>query len=144
MDAEPLDAADRTLVEAAREVIRRAYREERHTVGAAVRTTTGEVFTGVNIDTCGYGPCAEPIAIGAAVAAGHPDVACLVAVSGRTGDLPVLAPCGNCRQLLADYAPDARVILPGESGPAKVRAAALLPHAYQAFRNCTGASRPRA
>ena len=133
MTSDPLDAADRELVEAARDVIRRNYVEGRHTVGAAVRTTTGEVFAGVNIDICGYGPCAEPIAIGAAVSAGRRGIASIVAVGSGRREFQVIPPCGNCRQMLADYAPEARVILPGEGRLLKVRALDLLPHPFLDF-----------
>lgn len=112
----------------------RAYQEDRHTVGAAVRTATGDIHVGVNVDTVGYGPCAEPVAFGAAVAAGQADVRAIVAV-GRPPEHRILAPCGNCRQLLAEYAPRAFVILETAAGArTKVRASDLLPEPYLSSR----------
>src|SRR3990170_3707497 len=130
MAYEELDAKDRELVEAARDVMRRHYADDRHTVAAAVRTTTGKVYVGVDVETTGYGPCAEPVAIGTAASQGEREFVSIVAVSGGDPALPVLAPCGNCRQLLADYAPDATVILPQGGTLVKARARDLLPLAY--------------
>jgi len=134
MAHEEIDAEDRELIEAAREVIRRNYREDRHTVGAAVRTPSGKVYVGVDVGTTAYGPCAEPVAIGAAVSQGEREFVSIVAVSGGDPAFPVLAPCGNCRQLLVDYAPDAQVILPQGGKLVKVRARDLLPLPYRGFR----------
>lgn len=128
----PVDADDRALVEAAAEVIRANYEHPRHTVGAAVRGVSGAVYVGVNVESCGYGPCAEPIAIGAAVAAGEREFETIVAVAGKAGG-SVLPPCGNCRQLLVDYAPNAHVILTRNGKLAKLRAGDLIPQAYRNF-----------
>ncbi len=129
-----LDARDLELIEAARDVMRRNYVEDRHTVAAAVRTASGNVYVGVDVETTGYGPCAEPVAIGAAASHGEREFASIVAVAGGDPALPVLAPCGNCRQLLADYAPDAMVILPQGEALVKAEARSLLPLAYHRFR----------
>jgi len=128
-----LDARDEELIEAALGVIRRNYREERHTVGAAVRCASGKIYVGVNVDSCGYGPCAEPVAIGAAVSHGEHGFLSIVAVSGKRASDPLLSPCGNCRQLLVDYAPDAMVILEHEGKPVKTSVSNLLPDAYRNF-----------
>ncbi|HTX91117.1 MAG TPA: cytidine deaminase [Anaerolineales bacterium] len=124
---------DRLLVQAAIEVITRAYREERHTVGAAVLCGSGTIYTGVNVDSCGYGPCAEPIAIGTAVSQGEREFVTIVAVGGWNTRYPVLPPCGNCRQLLWDYAPKATVLLGKNDTLIKVSIADLLPQAYRNF-----------
>ncbi len=128
-----LDAKDEELIEAALDVIRRNYREGRHTVGAAVLCSSGKIYVGVDVDSCGYGPCAEPVAIGAAVSHGERKFLSIVAVGGgRTSD-PLMSPCGNCRQLLIDYAPDAMVILKHEGRPMKTTVSNLLPDAYRNF-----------
>lgn len=62
----PLQEADHQLIETACEVLRRNYLPARHTVAAAVRCPSGSLYTGVNVEACGYGPCAEPVALGAA------------------------------------------------------------------------------
>ena len=73
-------------------------------VGAAIRTPSGKVFTGVNVENAAYteGTCAEAGAIAAMVAAGETEIA-EVAVVGDAPD-PV-TPCGGCRQKIAEFAP---------------------------------------
>ena len=73
-------------------------------VGAAIRTASGRVFTGVNVENAAYpeGTCAEAGAIAAMVAAGETRIAA-VAVIGD-GPEPV-SPCGGCRQKIAEFAP---------------------------------------
>ncbi|MGB7537575.1 MAG: cytidine deaminase [Anaerolineales bacterium] len=124
---------DRLLVQAAIEVVAKNYREERHTVGAAVLCASGKIYTAVNVESVGYGPCAEPIAIGAAVSRGEKEWVTVVAVQGGTAGFPVIPPCGNCRQLLWDYAPDAAVLLDKDGALIKVSIGDLLPMAYRNF-----------
>lgn len=128
-----IDAQDQELIEAATGVIRRNYREGRHSVGAAVRGASGRIYTGVNVESCGYGPCAEPVAIGAAISNGERELLSIVAVAGWDEGYHLLSPCGNCRQLLVDYAPRAMVILERRGSPVKTVAANLLPVAYSYF-----------
>ena len=130
MPFQPLDPADHELIQAAAEVLRRNYHPVRHTVGAAVRCASGRVYTGINVEACGYGPCAEPIAIGAAFTAGERDIQAIVAVCQRGDEYPVLSPCGNCRQLLVDYVPEAVVIFANDGAVLKAPARELLPGAY--------------
>jgi len=129
----PLDETDHALLAAARETLLRAYHEERHTVGAAIRAASGRVYTGVNIEACAAGPCAEPIALGAAITAGERAFETIVAVGGRDEPGYVLNPCGNCRQMMIDYAPEMMVIVEYEGQVCKVRARDLLPGAYHHF-----------
>lgn len=126
----PLTPDDEKLIEAARDVLRRNYVPVRHTVGAAVRCSSGRIYTGINVEACGYGPCAEPIAIGTAFSNGERELRAIVAVCTHSDDYPVLSPCGNCRQLLIDYAPDAMVILVNDGEVVKTQARNLLPGAY--------------
>ena len=128
-----ITAQDHALVQAAIDVIRDNLRDERHTVGAAVRCASGNVYTGVNVESCGYGPCAEPIAIGAAISHGERQFMTIVAVGGWDTRYPLLSPCGNCRQLLWDYAPEAKVLLLKEGKMIKVGIGDLLPLAYRNF-----------
>jgi len=130
MDSHPLDAEDQELVDAARETLRRCHRPGRHTVAAAVRAGSGRIYMGINVEACGYGPCAEPIAIGAAFTAGEIEILSIVAVRKRGDGYPVLSPCGNCRQLIVDYSPDAMVIFDNDGKVLKARAVELLPGAY--------------
>jgi len=124
-------ARDAKLIARAREVIRRNYDgvKKNHTVGAALRCASGSVYVGVNVYSL-HGACAEVVAIGAAITAGEREFACLACVRGAEGE-EILPPCGNCRQLLHDYAPDCRVVVPTGDGWTTVRVADLLPVSYK-------------
>ena len=130
-----INSTDQKLINTAIDVIRRNYSSPRHTVGSAVLCSSGKIYSGVNIECCGYGPCAEPVAIGAAISNGEREIVTIVAVT-IDGDLyPVLSPCGNCRQLLFDYAPDCMVIVTHEAKIVKVKAKDLIPEAYSSMDN---------
>ena len=122
---------DQQLIERAREVIRRHYDKEKkhHTVGAALRCASGHVYVGVNVHSL-HGACAELVAIGAAITAGEREFECVACVRGADGE-EILPPCGNCRQLLHDYARDCLVVVPTMDGWTKVRVADLLPFSYK-------------
>jgi cytidine deaminase len=124
-------ARDQELIGRAREVIRRNYDGEKknHTVGAALRCASGNVYVGVNVHSL-HGSCAECVAIGAAITAGERQFECLACVRGADGE-EILPPCGNCRQMLNDYAPDCLVVVPTADGWTKVRVADLLPFSYK-------------
>ena len=131
---QPLTAEDRALVRLAQKALRSGYREHRHGVAAAVRTVSGTVYVGLNVDGI-HGPCAEHVAIGAAVTAGDPKLRSMVAVAKRGTAYPVLSPCGNCRQLLLDYAPDATVIARYPNGRVvRLSVQESLPAAFRTFR----------
>jgi len=92
------------------------------------------ILRGVNVESAGAGPCAEPVALGAAISAGEQGLLAIVAVGGFDAPGYVLNPCGNCRQMMIDYAPDMLVIVGDEHGAHfKVRARDLLPFAYRHF-----------
>jgi len=128
-----LDSQDQQLIDAASTVLEQNYDAERHTVGAAVLTGSGKIYSAVNVESVGYGPCAEPIAIGSAISAGERELLCIVAVGNEQSPHGLLSPCGNCRQLLSEYAPDCMVIIEHESRLVKVRVRDLLPDAYHKF-----------
>ena len=128
-----ITSQDRLLIQAAIEVIAKNFREERHTVGAAVLCASGKIYAGVNVESCGYGPCAEPIAIGTAISQGEREFMTIVAVGGWNASYPLLPPCGNCRQLLWDYASDAMILLDKEGTLIKVGIGDLMPLAYRNF-----------
>lgn len=84
-------------------------------VGAALLTADGKVFTGCNIENASYSPtnCAERTAFFKAVSEGERDFVA-IAVAGGKGEAPdaLCAPCGVCRQVMAEFCtPDFRVIL---------------------------------
>ena len=80
-----------------------------HTVGAAVRCKNGKVYSGVNCDGI-HGSCAEYIAMGIAISSGEREFDTIVAVHDKAPNC-LVAPCGNCRQMLVEYSPDIKVIL---------------------------------
>lgn len=122
-----LDASDLELIARAYDTLKRCYCDPKHTVGAAVLCGSGSMYTGVNIEACAYGPCAEPVALGAAFTNAEREIKTIVAVS-YSGN--VLSPCGNCRQLLFDYAPDAMVIFNNAGEFVKTEVRNLLPGSY--------------
>jgi cytidine deaminase len=87
------------------------------------------VFTAVHLEAYigRVAVCAEAIAVGMGAAVGDTNIEVIVAVN-RDGD--VVAPCGICRELISDYAPRAKVIVPGIAGPELVSVATLLPNKY--------------
>ena len=96
-----------------------------HTMGAAVRASDGTTYAGVNLYHFTGGPCAELVALGSARAAGARGITHIVAV-GNHGRGPV-GPCGRDRQVLADFYPEVRVILPTPEGVRSVLVEDLLP-----------------
>lgn len=92
-----------SLLEAATKVRERAYAPySNFKVGAALRTTTGAVFSGCNVENVAYpeGTCAEAGAIAAMIAAGETEIAEVLVIADSP--LPV-SPCGGCRQKLAEF-----------------------------------------
>ena len=128
---QPMDPADRELLDIAQELLQRAYVEGRHEVAAAVRTADGRVHVGVHVGASARRPsiCAEGAALGAARAAGGEAVEAIVAVQYKpAGVFRVIAPCGSCRELICDYAADARVYVWDEGDVKAVAAIGLLPY----------------
>jgi cytidine deaminase len=121
---------DNELIQIAQELIRRRFVEGRHHIAAALRTRRGAVFTGVHVEANvgRIAVCAEAVAIGAAATAGDTEIATIVAVNDF-GE--IVSPCGMCRELISDYAPDATVIIArcGQATPLPVKD--LLPHKYR-------------
>ncbi|HNT34196.1 MAG TPA: cytidine deaminase [bacterium] len=130
MNADKLTDADIALLEAARRVIAQRFREGYHHVGAALRTKSGQVFSAVHLEAYvgRIAVCAEAIALGMAAATGDTEIDTIVAVN-RDGE--VVAPCGMCRELITDYAPGCRIIIPGADGPTATSAGDLLPEKYR-------------
>src|SRR5208283_2935296 len=89
-------------------------------VGAALLTKGGEIISGANVESASYGLtcCAERVALFNALSGGKKDFIA-VAVVARAPGGPM--PCGACRQLLAEYAPGAIVLVADSRSPGKIR-----------------------
>ncbi|MEU6202533.1 cytidine deaminase [Micromonospora musae] len=118
---------DRELIEYARQIVDANTDgvDGVHTVGAAVRGVDGRMYGGINLHHFTGGPCAELVALAHARASGARELATIVAV-GNFGRGPV-SPCGRDRQVLFDYHPDIRVILPTLAGVRSVWIRDLMP-----------------
>ncbi|MDD6605380.1 MAG: cytidine deaminase [Oscillospiraceae bacterium] len=124
MTREELKAAAVTMLD-------RAYCPYSHfAVGAALECADGTVFTGCNIENAAFSPtiCAERTAVAKAVSEGHTDFVRIV-VAGRCESFCV--PCGVCRQVLREFAPDMEIICLNSKGEEQVfTLSELLPHSF--------------
>ncbi|WUJ75579.1 cytidine deaminase [Kribbella soli] len=128
---QPLTDDDRELIELARRTVdaNTDGPDGVYTMGAAVRGIDGRMYAGINLYHFTGGPCAELVALGRARAEGARELTTIVAV-GNEGR-GVNGPCGRDRQVLLDYHPEIRVILPGPEGPGSVPIIDLLPGAFR-------------
>jgi cytidine deaminase len=137
-----LTAQDQELIEAACAAIRPRYRNDWQEVGAAMRTRSGQIVTGVNLDAYlgRMAVCAEAVALGRAITdIGEAGIETIVAVrhpkpTEADRAIAVVSPCGSCRELIWDYDRNARVIVPGRNGPTIVTIGELLPNKYSRER----------
>lgn len=109
-----LTQPDLVLLAFAREAQEKAYAPySMFRVGAAIYTDEGETFQGCNFENAapGAGLCAERAALAAAVSAGCKDISAIAIVGDS--DAPTV-PCGTCRQALAEFNPEMRVIMGGQ------------------------------
>lgn len=100
-------------------------------VGAALFAESGRLYTGANVESSSYGLsiCAERVALFKAVSEGERSRLIRIAVVAEGRLVPV--PCGACRQLLTDYAPDIEILLSNQPGRCeKVTLAELLPRPF--------------
>ncbi|HET6985054.1 MAG TPA: cytidine deaminase [Kribbella sp.] len=131
MDIQPLTDDDRELIELARRTVdaNTDGPDGVYTMGAAVRGVDGRMYAGINLYHFTGGPCAELVALGRARAEGARELTTIVAV-GNEGR-GVVGPCGRDRQVLVDYHPGIRVILPMDDAVVSVLATDLLPGAFR-------------
>ena len=101
-------------------------------VGAALLAKNGEIISGANVESASYGLtcCAERVALFTALTSGKKNFVAVAVVACAPGG-PM--PCGACRQLLAEYAPEAKVWVADSRAPGKIReftVRELLPSAF--------------
>ncbi len=124
---------DERLLELAATARSRAYAPySGFQVGAALLGASGAVYLGCNVENSAYpaGICAERAALAAAVAAGERSFVRLVVLAGSNRPVP---PCGICRQVIAELAPDVRLLLANLEGASEeTTPEALLPGAFTA------------
>ena len=107
------------LCQKAVEMLSRAYVPYSHfPVGAALECSDGTVFTGCNVENAAYGPsnCAERTAVFKAVSEGYRSFRRIAITADSDAFCP---PCGVCRQVLQEFAPDLEVILVNRRGETK-------------------------
>ena len=121
----------RLLIDLANETRRRAYVPySNYRVGSALRTKTGKVYTGVNVENAAYPTtmCAERVAIFKAVSDGELEFEVISVVTDNGG-----SPCGACRQVLAEFGLDTIVLIANGKGELikEMTIGELLPEAFQ-------------
>lgn len=121
-----------TLIEKARKTKKKAYEPySGYSVGAAVVTNDGTVYTGVNIENVTLDMCshAERTAIRTAIADGHRSFKALAISTEAEDGAP---PCGTCRQFLAEFCDDDFAIYSdGENGFETYTLGEIFPHAFR-------------
>ncbi|MEA3408626.1 MAG: cytidine deaminase [Chloroflexota bacterium] len=128
-EGQGLSEEDRALVAAALEARSRAYAPySKFAVGAAVRTASGRIFTGCNVENAAFGltVCAERVAIWKAVSAGERALVGLAVVSEGG-----VTPCGACRQVMSEFVEDMSILVADtENHVWATSLQALLPDAF--------------
>lgn len=124
-----MEEDDEELIQIAKDLISKRFKEDRHHIAAALRTTSGKVFTGVHIEAYigRITVCGEAIAIGAAATGGDTEIDTIVAVNELGA---IVSPCGMCRELISDYSAQAKVIITRKGQLVKVSVSELLPDKY--------------
>ncbi|TET18351.1 MAG: cytidine deaminase [Candidatus Cloacimonadota bacterium] len=121
---------DRELIDRARRARKYAHAPySKLSVGAALLTKNGKVVTGSNVENSSYGLscCAERVALFKAVSEGETEFV-KIAIVGPD-DIPFF-PCGACRQVLFEFAPDITVIILDKQDINRYSLRELLPHGF--------------
>jgi cytidine deaminase len=124
------DELRKTLIQTAIEARRWAYAPySNYPVGAALLTTSGRIYDGVNVESAAYPTtmCAERVAVCKAVSEGERDFQAIAVVTENGG-----SPCGSCRQVLAEFGLETVILLADAEGNLnlEITLADLLPHAF--------------
>ena len=119
-----------SLIDLANEARQHAYVPySKYPVGSALRTKTGRIYTGVNVENAAYPHtmCAERVAIFKAVSDGESEFDVIAVVTNNGG-----SPCGGCRQVMAEFGLDTIVLIADGDGNLKkeITVAELLPEAF--------------
>lgn len=126
----PMCCTDNQLFDMARKAMMNAYAPySKYTVGACLLSEDGRAFVGCNVENASYGLtiCAERGAIMAAIAAGARRFT-RIAITSQ-GAMPW--PCGACRQVLNEFAPDIEVLVQdGQGNTDRAPLSQLLPHGF--------------
>ncbi|XP_053695204.1 cytidine deaminase-like [Sabethes cyaneus] len=134
VEFDSLDFKVRELINAAIKVRHNAYCPySNFAVGAALRATTGEIFTGCNVENGTFGPsvCAERTAICKAVSEGYREFEAIAVVGLQESQFTT--PCGTCRQTLSEFCRKDIPVYVAKPAPARVMVTSLyklLPHAF--------------
>ncbi len=118
------------LIERAKATIDNAYAPySKFKVAAAVKTKSGKIYTGVNVENASYGltVCAERVAIFKAVSEGDRDIEVVVVYTDTEEPTP---PCGACRQVIAEFNPEALVVMASREKVVTAKLSELLPHVF--------------
>jgi len=130
-----LTVADRRLLGEALRARERAYAPySKYRVGAAVLCDDGSIHTGCNVENASYGLsiCAERAAVFNAVSAGRKGIVAVAVVAEGPGPA---SPCGACRQVIAEFAPDVPVLMGNTGGLVEVATmSSLLPMGFSLKR----------
>lgn len=137
-DPNLISSSDLELIDIAREKLKNIVVPDKNFVVTAIRTKTGKTFTGINLKTTATraSVCAESNVLAKAIESGNNDIETLVNLAylpDNQGNqkLVIASPCGICRELLYDYAPDVRVIIFHQGTLKKVPIAELLTNPYK-------------
>ena len=106
----------KSLIRIARQSLKHAHAPySKYRVGAAILSEGGQVFSGCNIENASYGltVCAERVALFNAASVGHRKFTAIAVV---TSCKSTAYPCGACLQVLAEFAPDIKIILGSSAG----------------------------
>ncbi len=119
-----------TLINLANEARQHAYVPySNYPVGASIRTKSGRIYTGVNIENAAYPHtmCAERVAIFKAVSEGETEFEVIAVVTNNGG-----SPCGGCRQVMAEFGLDTVVLIADGEGKLQkeLTVSELLPEAF--------------
>ena len=133
-----LTDGDHELIAAANAVLEDHYRPFWHMVAAAIRSRDGRIWTGLHIGTTvgRLSVWAEAVAFGRALLEGDGTIQTAVAVrhpkpEEENRELAVVPPCGACREMILDHAPEAMVIVKDSDVLIQLPIRTLLPLPYR-------------